>query len=160
MRTEQSFFIRTGPVTCLLLLASCVAALAQNDKNGKYACSEPNPQSVCNAGNTCGSSSSPCIVDVKRSDYGASATPSIADAKADSTFCVKSGTTIVWKSTQKNTGFVVDFGSPAAFGSDDAIMGGATRPISVTAQKARLLQVFRGRMHLRRDTGNVRLHYG
>ena len=98
----------------------------------------PNPiqQSLCNPGNTCGSSSSPCIVDVKRSDYGASATPSIADAKANSTFCVKSGTTIVWKSTQKNTGFVVDFGSPAAFGSDDAIMGGATRPISVTAKKA------------------------
>jgi plastocyanin len=75
-------------------------------------------------------------VDVKRSDYGASATPSIADAKANSTFCVKSGTTIVWKSTQKNTGFVVDFGSPAAFGSDDAIVGGAQRPISVTAKKA------------------------
>jgi hypothetical protein len=132
MRTQQSFFFRTGPVTCLLLLLSCVAALAQNDK---YACSESNPQSLCNPGNTCGSSSSPCIVDVKRSDYGASATPSIADAKANSTFCVKTGTTIVWKSTQKNTGFVVDFGSAAAFGSDDAIMGGATRPISVTAKK-------------------------
>ena len=127
MRTHQNFFIRTGPVTCLLLLVSCVAALAQNDK---YACSEPDPQSLCNPGNTCGSSSSPCIVDVKRSDYGASATPSIAKAKANSTFCVKTGTTIVWKSTQKNTGFIIDFGWPAAFGSDDAIMGGATRPIS------------------------------
>jgi plastocyanin len=133
MRTQRSWFIRMGPVTCLLLLVSCVAALAQNEK---YACSEPNPQSLCNPGNTCGSSSNPCIVDVTRSDYGASATPSIAGSKANSTFCVKSGTTIVWKSTQKNTGFVVDFGSPAAFGSDDAIMGGATRPISVTAQKA------------------------
>jgi len=75
-------------------------------------------------------------VDVKRSDYGASTTPSIANAKANSTFCVKTGTTIVWKSTQKNTGFVVDFGPSAAFGSDDAIVGGATRPISVTAMKA------------------------
>jgi hypothetical protein len=46
MRMRLGFFIRTGPVTCLLLLASCVAALAQNDK---YACSELNPQSVCNA---------------------------------------------------------------------------------------------------------------
>jgi plastocyanin len=75
-------------------------------------------------------------VDVKRSDYGASSTPDIPGAKANSTFCVKIGTTIVWKSTQKNTGFVVDFGSSAPFGSDDAIMGGAKRPISVTATKA------------------------
>ncbi len=133
MKTQQTLFVRTGALTCLVVLLSCVAALAQN---AKYACSEADPQSVCNPGNTCGSSSSPCIVDVKRSDYGASATPSIANAKANSTFCVKSGTKIVWKSTQKNTGFVVDFGSAAAFGSDDAIMGGATRPISVTAKKA------------------------
>ena len=34
MRTQQSFF-RTGPVTCLLLLLSCVAALAQNDRGRK-----------------------------------------------------------------------------------------------------------------------------
>ena len=99
MRTQRSRFIRMGPVTCLLLLVSCVAALAQNEK---YACSEPNPQSLCNPGNTCGSSSNPCIVDVKRSDYGASATPNIADAKANSTFCVKSGTTIVFATHDEN----------------------------------------------------------
>ena len=29
MKTQQTFFIRTGPVTCLLLLLSSVAALAQ-----------------------------------------------------------------------------------------------------------------------------------
>jgi hypothetical protein len=133
MKTQKTLFVRTGPLTCLFLLVCCVAAVAQNDK---YACSEADPQSLCNAGNTCGSSSSPCSVDVKRSDYGASATPSIANAKANSTFCVKTGTTIVWKSTQKNTGFVVDFGPSAPLGSDDAIMGGATRPISVTAMKA------------------------
>jgi hypothetical protein len=133
MKTQKSLFVGTGSMTCLLLLVSCVAALAQNDK---YACSEPDPQSLCNPGNTCGSSTSPCTVDVRRTDSGASATPSIANAKANSTFCVKTGTTIVWKSTQKNTGFVVDFGSSAAFGSDDAIMGGATRPVSVTAMKA------------------------
>jgi plastocyanin len=106
---------------------------AQNDK---YACSEPNPQSLCNEGNTCGSSSAPCTVDVKRDSYGASATPGIPDAKGNSTFCVKTGTTIIWKSTQKNTGFVVDFGSSSPFGSDDAIIGGAQRPVSVTAMKA------------------------
>src|ERR1700691_1712690 len=97
-------FVRPGAMTCLVLLLSCVAALAQNDK---YACSEPNPQSLCNASNTCGSSSTPCTVNVKRDSYGASATPDIPGAKGNSTFCVKTGTTIVWESTQKNTGFVV-----------------------------------------------------
>jgi plastocyanin len=119
-------------VMCLLAL-SCVAAHAQSEK---YACSEPNPQSLCNASNTCGSSSTPCTVDVKRDDYGASATPDTPNAKGNTTFCVKAGTTIVWKSTQKNTGFVVDFGTSAPFGSDDAIVGGGARPISVTATKA------------------------
>jgi hypothetical protein len=133
MKTQQGSFVRSGAMTCLVILLSCIAALAQNDK---YACSEPNPQSLCNAGNTCGSPSTPCDVDVKRDNYGASATPGIANAKGNSTFCVKTGTTVVWKTTQKNTGFVVDFGSSSPFGSEDAIIGGAQRPITVTATKA------------------------
>jgi hypothetical protein len=124
---------RPAVITCLILLMSCAMALAQNDK---YACAEPNPQSICNAGNTCGSASSPCTVDVKRDNYGASATPAIPGAKGNSTFCVKTGTTIIWESTQKNTGFVLDFGSASPFGSDDAIIGGAQKPVSVTAGKA------------------------
>jgi hypothetical protein len=130
MKSQKYTFARPGPVTCLVLLVSGVMALAQSDK---YACTEPNPQSVCNTGNTCGSASSHCTVDVKRDDYGASATPGIAGAKGNSTFGVKTGTTIVWESTQKNTGFVVDFGSSSPFGSDDAIIGGAKKPVSVTA---------------------------
>jgi hypothetical protein len=133
MKILHCTFARSKSVTCVVMLLSCFAALAQKDK---YVCSEPNPQSLCNAGNTCGSNSSPCVVDVKRTSDGASATPEIPGAKGNSTFCVKTGTTINWKSTQKNTGFVVDFGSPSPFGSDDAIMGGADRPVSVTAVKA------------------------
>jgi hypothetical protein len=75
-------------------------------------------------------------VDVKRDDYGASATPGIPDAKGNSTFCVKAGTTIIWKSTQKNTGFLIDFGPSTPFGSEDAISGGTKRPASVMARKA------------------------
>jgi hypothetical protein len=133
MKNQQPAFVRPGATTCMFVLLSCLVAQAQNDK---YACSEPNPQSVCNAGNTCGSSSTPCSVDVKRDNYGASATPGIPNAKGNSTFCVKTGTTVIWKSSQKNTGFVVDFGPSSPFGSDDAIMGGAQRPITVTAKKS------------------------
>jgi hypothetical protein len=133
METQIVSSARPAVITCLILVMSCAMALAQNDK---YVCAEPNPQSICNAGNTCGSASSPCKVDVKRDDYGASATPAIPGAKGNSTFCVKTGTTIIWESTQKNTGFVVDFGSASPFGSDDAIIGGAQKPVSVTAGKA------------------------
>jgi hypothetical protein len=133
METRICSSARPAVITCLILVMSCAMALAQNDK---YACSEPNPQLVCNTGNTCGSASSPCTVDVKRDNNGASATPAIPGAKGNSTFCVKTGTTIIWESTQKNTGFVVDFGSASPFGSDDAIIGGAQKPVSVTAMKA------------------------
>jgi hypothetical protein len=118
---------------CVILLMSWVVSHAQNDK---YACSEPNPQSLCNNNNTCGSSSAPCTVDVKRTVDGASATPGTTDGKGNSTFCVKTGTTIIWKSTQKNTGFVVDFGSSSPFGSEDAIIGGSDRAVSVKPMKA------------------------
>ena len=132
MKAPNRIVTRPRVLTCIVLLMSCAMALAQT---GKYACTEPNPQSLCNTSNTCGSSSSPCTVDVKRDSDGASATPDITGAKGNSTFCVKSGTTIVWETTQKNTGFVVDFGSPSPFGSEDAIIGGAKRSVSVTAMK-------------------------
>jgi hypothetical protein len=128
-----SLFRCRGTACSVLLLLTCGMVHAQKDK---YACSEPNPQSLCNSSNTCGSASNPCTVDVKRDNDGASATPGIPNAKGNSTFCVKAGTTIVWKTTQKNTGFVVDFGTSSPFGSDDAIIGGAKQPITVAAKKA------------------------
>jgi hypothetical protein len=36
----------------------------------------------------------------------------------------------------RNDKYVVDFGSPFSFDSEDAIVGGAKRPVSVTAKKA------------------------
>ena len=92
MKAPKCIITRPRVLTCIVLLMSCAMALAQTDK---YACTEPNPESLCNTGNTCGSSSSPCTVDVKRDSYGASATPDMAGAKGNSTFRVKTGTTIV-----------------------------------------------------------------
>ena len=153
MKAQKRVVTRPRVLTCIVLLMSGAMALAQTDK---YACKEPNPQSLCNTSNTCGSTSSPCTVDVKRDSDGASATPDITGAKGNSTFCVKTGTTIVWQTTQKNTGFVVDFGSPSPFGSEDAIIGGAKTSRVGYSNEARLLQVFRGRMHFRGDPGDVR----
>jgi plastocyanin len=135
MKIQRSFAIWSSSLLLLfLLLFNCVGAQAQS-KNNKYACSEPNPASLCNAGNTCGSASTPCTVDVKRTANSAAAVPSISNAKNNATFCVNVGTTLTWQSTSKNTGFVVDFGAGDPFAQGGTIIGGSDRSVSVVAKK-------------------------
>ena len=94
-----------------------------------------NPASVCSAENTCGSAASPCSVDIRRSSgSSASATAVIAGAKPNTAFCIKTGTTVTFSSSSKDTGFVLDFGNSNPFDHQGAIIGGADRPITVTAK--------------------------
>ena len=129
-------FLRYFAIRCTLLVIPIVlfAGITQAQKS-KYACSEPNPSSICTASNTCGSSSEPCSVDVKRTSNSASATPSIQDAKGNSTFCVKAGTTVVWKSDTKHQGFIVDMGPKTPFAIAD-IIGGSDKSVTVVAKTA------------------------
>jgi plastocyanin len=90
---------------------------------------------VCSV-SKCGSAASACEVNITRVGSSlASAKPNIPDAKDNTPFCVTVGTTVTFKSTSKDTGFVLDFGSSSPFDSGTAIMGGADRPISVVAKK-------------------------
>jgi len=118
--------------SCLLLvlLSGYVAADNQEKTDGTSACS-----SGCSIKTTCGSSSIPCVVNVKRTSNSASATPRITDAKGNAQFCVKVGTTVIWESGSKNTGFILDFGQSTPFGSQTTITGGSKRPVSVVAKK-------------------------
>jgi len=116
----------------ILILANCVAA---QSKSNHYACSETNAAQLCNANNTCGSVSSPCVVDVKRTANAASATADIQNAKGNALFCVKTGTIVQWKSTGKNIGFVVDMGPASPFEPAGSIIGGSDRAVSVEAKK-------------------------
>jgi plastocyanin len=59
----------------------------------------------------------------------------IPNAKGNSLFCVKMGTTVQWKSTGKDIGFVVDFGPSSPFDPAGAIIGGSDRAITVVAKK-------------------------
>ena len=98
-------------------------------------CSASNPASICSAENACGSASSPCSIDIRRSaGSSATATPNIPGAKSNKAFCIKTGTTVTFASSSKNTGFVLDFGNSDPFDHPGAIMGGADRPITVTAK--------------------------
>jgi hypothetical protein len=134
MKLQRSLAISsTAFALFVVLLAGSTLAQAQK-KSGKYACSEPNPASLCTAANTCGSPSTPCSVDVKRTSNAASATPSIPGAKGNSNFCVKAGTTVVWKSDTKHQGFVVDVGPTSPFEGDPDIIGGSQKSVSLVAK--------------------------
>ena len=107
----------------------------QRKKAKDNVCAATNPN-LCEDSNTCGSAVSNCEIDIRRSgEESADATPNIPGAKANAPFCVKVGTKITFKSTSKNTGFVVDFGNSSPFDSGGVIMGGADRPILVEAKK-------------------------
>jgi len=118
-----------------LSLLATGAAQAKDRHGESHVCSQPSPQAICTAENTCGSASAPCIIDVKRGGSSASMTPSIPGAKGNAPFCVRTGTTITWQSSSKNTGFTVDFGSSSPFDRDGAIIGGSDRSVSVVAKK-------------------------
>jgi len=137
VKIERGFAIWCGVLLfSLLLVANCIGARERQRGSKSYGCTESNAQGMCNAANTCGSSSEPCRIDIRRKGSNwASATPNIPGAKANAIFCVKVGTTVMWESSSKNTGFVVDFGPASPFDTPGAIMGGADRPISVVAKR-------------------------
>jgi hypothetical protein len=132
MMNQQRAAVRCT-VLALPLVLLVGSAVAQSKKS-KYTCDEPDPQSLCNPGNTCGSPSTPCEVDVKRTSYAATATPLIPGDKGNSLFCVRPGTTVTWKSTSKNTGFVVDVSDASPFDPGGAIIGGSAKDATVVAR--------------------------
>src|SRR5215469_17738059 len=135
MTTKRLFVVLFCPLVVPVLLTGYLDG-KEKKKPKNDVCSASTPASICNAANTCGSPASACEVDIKRAGGdSAAATPGIPNAKSNAPFCVKVGTTITFKSTSKNTGFVLDFGASSPFDSGAAITGGADRPVSVVAKK-------------------------
>jgi hypothetical protein len=118
-------------VLSYIAAVSCPATHAQ--KKGGYACDKADQATLCSAANTCGSASSICTVDVRRSANSANVKPDIPNAKNNQLFCVKAGTTVVWMSSNKNDGFMVSFGTDSPFDPDGPIVGGAKKPITTKA---------------------------
>jgi len=104
------------------------------ETQGKYMCTEANPEQVCVESNTCGLAGA-CTVNIKRTAGSASVTPDAPAARANAPFCVKVGQTVTWKSASKDTGFMLDFGPTSPFSVSGAIMGGSERPVAMVARR-------------------------
>ncbi len=123
-------------LVALLLLAGHL--VAKDKKPRKTACTNPHPEQLCTAANTCGSSSSPCELVVKRVGGGvdASVTPNIPNFPKNSVICINTGTSVTWKGDGKNTGLMVDFGEKSPFEPGGTINGGSDRPVTVMTKSA------------------------
>jgi hypothetical protein len=134
MKVQRCFMVRCALLMLPVLLLASFATADDKKKDSKDVCMNPNPASMCTADNTCGSASSPCMVTIKRTSYSSSATPSIPGAKGNDLFCVKTGTTVVWQATDKNTGFLVDPGKSSLFDPAGTFMGGSQKSVSTVAK--------------------------
>jgi hypothetical protein len=128
MRKQMRFYGVAIATTILLLSGTLTQA------KSKYICDEPKPADLCNAANTCGSGSSVCTIDIRKSGDGSTVKPSVPNAKNNQFFCIKSGTTVVWMTSNKNTGFMISFGTDSPFDPDDPIRGGGSKSVTVKAQ--------------------------
>ena len=133
---NSTYSLRSG---CVCVLASAIllsigGRAQEKSHSRKSACSAPHPESICSTSNTCGSTSTPCMVDVKRTSDSAASIASVVDAKANTPFCVKTGTKVTWQSLSKDTGFVIDFGPSSPFDHEGAILGGSDRSTTVVAK--------------------------
>lgn len=120
-----------------LFVMSCVVLLnstaAQAQKKSKYVCDEADPASLCTPANTCGSAAAPCTVDITKSRDSSNVKPGIPGATNNQFFCVKAGTAVTWMTSNKNTGFMVSFGTDSPFTPDAPIMGGGSKQVTVKA---------------------------
>jgi hypothetical protein len=132
MRIQRRF----NSCSALFLLSFFVLlslGTSQAQEKNKRVCDEEQPESMCNATNTCGSASSVCTIDITRGSDSANVKPSIPNAKNNQLFCVKAGTTVVWMSSNKNNGFMVSFGTDSPFDPDDPIRGGGKKQVITKA---------------------------
>ena len=133
-------------VSCIIVLA-CSLAQAKS----KYACDEADPASMCTAANTCGSASAPCTVDITKAGSSSNVKPGIPNAKNNQFFCIKNGTTVVWMTSNKKTGFMVSFGTDSPFDPDEPDHRWGQQADHGEGEHTRLLQIRRRSVLSRRD---------
>ncbi len=119
------------------LLVVTVHVIAKDKKPKPTICSNPHPETLCTAANTCGSKDAACVLEVKRVGGGedASVTTNVPNFPKGSVICINPGTSVTWQGDGKNTGIMVDFNGNSPFEPSGTIMGGSDRPVTVVAKK-------------------------
>lgn len=125
---------RLSTTRCTSLLSVLLLSISATAQSNKYACVESNPAASCTPANTCGSATTACVVNVKRTANSASATPYLPNAKGNQLFCVKAGTKVVWQSVSKDIGFVVDIGPVSPLVPGGTIIGGSDKSVTAAAK--------------------------
>lgn len=133
MKIQRLFVLGSASLFLLCIVMLLTSAPAQAQKKSKYVCDEAQPAGMCSAANTCGSASAPCSIDINKSGSSSSVKPGIPNAKNNQFFCIKAGTQVVWMTSNKNTGFMISFGTDSPFDPDDPIIGGADKQVTVRA---------------------------
>jgi plastocyanin len=135
MKSKPLLAIGSSLLLALIGLLLINGTITAGDKKPKPSiCANPHPEQLCTAANTCGSSSSPCELEIRRTGGGtdASVTPNIPNfPKGQTPICIAPGTSVTWKGDGKNTGIMVDFGATSPFDPAGTIMGGSDRPVTV-----------------------------
>jgi hypothetical protein len=134
MKIQPRFRISRKPLLFPFIVL-LISAMAHAQKKSKYGCDEAQPATMCTAANTCGSASAACTIDITKSGSSSNVKPAISSAKNNQLFCIKAGTTVVWKTSNKNTGFAIYFGADSPFDPDDPIIGGGKKRVTVKANE-------------------------
>ena len=112
MKIQRCFTIRFALLLLpVLLMASFATADDKKKDSSKDVCSNPNPASICTRRqhlrigfhSVYGQHQADLILVLCH--------PQHSRRKGNDLFCVKTGTTVTWQSTAKNTGFLVDPGA-------------------------------------------------
>ena len=156
----ERFSMRRNPVlaiagSLLLILTGLLlmdSNLAAKDKKGKPSvCSSPHPEQLCTAANICGSSNSPCLLEIRRVGGGvdASVTPNIPNFPKDSVICITTGTNVTWRGEGKNTGIMVDFGDSSPSNLQEQLwevpiaplLSSRKKPVAINTRSALVIRV-------------------
>jgi hypothetical protein len=135
MKRKPLLAIGSSLLLALIGLLLINGTITAGDKKPKPSiCANPHPEQLCTAANTCGSTSSPCVLEIRRTGggYDASVTPNIQGfPKEPGPICIAPGTSVTWKGEGKNTGIMINFASSSPFDPPGLIMGGSDRPVTV-----------------------------
>src|SRR6516165_10389063 len=95
----------------LVPFMTLLGRVSENDKKSKAkACTNPHPEHLCTAANTCGAGGASCELEVRRADggSGASVKPNVENFSKSDVICIETGASVTWKGGGRTPALMVD----------------------------------------------------